>query len=76
MSKVSYTDKRPAAPQPPIVGGYCDRGTKTPAPAAAQFNRGASHPAEIKHATEQRRAHSAALSDPGRRGYAKQSPLS
>jgi hypothetical protein len=76
MSKVSHTDKTPAASQAPIIGGYCDRGTKTPAPAAAKFNQGASHPAEIKHATEQRRAHSAALSDPGRAGFTKQSPLS
>jgi hypothetical protein len=69
MSKVSYTNK-------PIVGGYCDHGVKTPAPAAARFNHGATNIAEIKHATDQRRAHSAALSDPGRKGWPKQSPFS
>jgi hypothetical protein len=76
MSKVSYTNKMPSASQTPVIGGYCDRGTKTQAPAAAKFNQGASHIAEIKHATEQRRAHSAALSDPGRAGWKPQSPLS
>jgi hypothetical protein len=76
MSKVSYTDKTPAVSQTPIVGGYCDRGTKTPAPAAARFNDGAKSREQIRQATEARRAHSAALSNPGRAGYKKQSPFS
>jgi hypothetical protein len=76
MSKVSYTDKKPAACQTPIIGGYQDRGVKTNPPQAAQFKRGAQSIEQIKHATEQRRAHSEALSNPGRAGYKRQSPLS
>jgi hypothetical protein len=59
-----------------IIGGYCDRGTKTPAPDAAKFNRGAQSIEQIKHATEARREHSNKLSDPGRAGWKPQSPLS
>jgi hypothetical protein len=76
MSKVSYTDKTPAASQAPIIGSYNSHGTKTVPPSASQFNKGATNLAEIKNATEQRRAHSAALSDPGRKGWPKHSPLS
>jgi hypothetical protein len=57
-------------------GRYNSHGTKTMPPDAAKFNRGAQLIEQIRHATGQRRAHSEALSDPGRKGWQKQSPLS
>jgi hypothetical protein len=71
-----YPDKTPSAPRPIITDGYNSHGTKTMPPDAAKFNRGAQLIEQIRHATGQRRAHSEALSDPGRKGWQKQSPLS
>jgi hypothetical protein len=77
MSKVQYsTDKRPGECPPHKVDGFNSQAAPVRPPAAAMFNRGAANLAEIKDATDQRRAHSAALSDPGRKGWPKQSPLS
>jgi hypothetical protein len=40
------------------------------------FNVGIRGQDRVEHACERRREHNAALSDPGRAGYKKQSPLS
>jgi hypothetical protein len=76
MSQPGSPDKTPSALPPIITDGYNSHGTKTTPPDAAKFKRGAQSIEQIRHATEQRRAHSAALSDPGRAGWPKQSPLS
>jgi hypothetical protein len=75
MSQPGYPSKTPTS-KPPILSVYDANGVKTRAPAASKFGVGATHIAQIKDATEQRRAHSEALSNPGRAGYKKQSPLS
>ena len=55
---------------------YTSHGTKTRPPAAAKFGDGATSLPEIQDATEQQRAHSAALSKDDRAGWPKQSPNS
>jgi hypothetical protein len=60
----------------PKIDGYNSHGVKTRSPAAAQFGVGATSLPEIQDACDQRRAHSDALSDPGRKGWEKQSPVS
>jgi hypothetical protein len=60
----------------PKIDGYNSHGVKTRPPAAAQFGVGATSLPEIQDACDQRRAHSDALSDPGRKGWEKQSPVS
>jgi hypothetical protein len=42
----------------PFVGGYDSNGGTGAPPAAARFNEGAQHRAQIEHATEARREHS------------------
>jgi hypothetical protein len=76
MSQPGYPDKKPGALPPIITGTYQSHGTKTPPPDAAKFNRGAQSIEQVRQATEQRRAHNNALSNPGRAGYKKQSPFS
>jgi hypothetical protein len=60
----------------PKIDGYNSHGVKTRPPAAAKFGVGASSLPEIADACDQRRAHSNALSDPSRKGFEKQSPVS
>jgi hypothetical protein len=74
--QAGYPDKTPAANPPIEVDGYQSMGTKTRPPAAAQFGVGATSLPEIRDACDQRRAHNEALSDPGRKGFEKQSPVS
>jgi hypothetical protein len=74
--QAGYPDKTPAAKPPIAVDGYNSQGVKTRPPAAAKFGVGATSLPEIQDATDQRRAHSESLSDPGRKGYEKQSPVS
>lgn len=59
-----------------LVDGYDSAGTKTRPPQAAIFDRGATSLPQIADATDQRREHSRQLSDPGRKGWEKQSPNS
>jgi hypothetical protein len=59
-----------------IIDGYNSHGTKTTPPDAAKFGRGATNLEQIRQATDARRQHSNQLSDPGRQGWQKQSPLS
>jgi hypothetical protein len=74
MANPGYTDKTPAQNPPIEVDGYQSMGTKTRPPAAAKAIVGATSLPEIQDATDQRRAHSAALSnDHGRKGWPKQS---
>jgi hypothetical protein len=74
--EAGYPAKKPAEKPPIVVGTYESAGTKTRPPAAARYGVGATHLAQIRDATDQRRAHNSALSDPGRAGYEKQSPKS
>jgi hypothetical protein len=60
----------------PKIDSYDSHGVKTRPPAAAKFGVGATSLPEINDALDQRRAHNSALSDPGRKGYEKQSPNS
>jgi hypothetical protein len=60
----------------PKIGSYDSHGEKTRAPQAARFDRGASSMPEIVDAINQRREHNSNLSDPGRKGWKKQSPNS
>jgi hypothetical protein len=60
----------------PKIDGYNSHGVKTRPPAAAKFGVGASSLPEINDALDQRRAHNEALSDPSRKGFEKQSPVS
>jgi hypothetical protein len=77
MSKSSYsTDRKPTECPPYAVDGYNSYTPKTVPPSAAKFNKGATSIEEIRRATEARREHSRALSDPGRKGWEKRSPLS
>jgi hypothetical protein len=77
MSKqAGYTDKAPSSNPPIEVDSYNSQGTKTRPPAAAKFGVGATSLPEIQDATDQRRAHSAALSKDDRAGWPKQSPNS
>jgi hypothetical protein len=77
MSKVQYsTDKTPVSKPPVIIGTYESHGTKTTPPNAAVLNVGIRGQDRVEHACERRREHNAALSDPGRAGDKKQSPLS
>jgi hypothetical protein len=59
-----------------IVSNYGSHGVKTTPPDAARFGRGAGGLAQIREATELRRLHNEKLSDPGRRGWEKQSRCS
>jgi len=76
VSGLPYTDKTPEKCQTPLISGYNSHGTKTTPPEASKFNKGAQSIEQIREATDARRAHNAALSDPGRKGWEKQSPLS
>ena len=56
----------------PLIGGYnTNGGTRTAPPAAARFNGGAQHRAEIEHAAEARREQSRKLGEAGARFAAK-----
>jgi hypothetical protein len=67
---------KPDTVPPHRVDGYNSQAAPVRPPQAAMFNKGARHLAEIQDACNQRRAHSAALSDPTRKGWEKRSPLS
>ena len=58
------------------IDGYNSEAAPVRPPQAAMFDKGATTLAEMQDACDQRREHSAALSDHGRAGYPKQSPNS
>jgi hypothetical protein len=58
------------------VDGFNSEAAPVRPPQAAMFDKGAASLSEIQDACDQRRAHSAALSDPSRKGLEKQSPNS
>jgi hypothetical protein len=60
----------------PLIDGYNSQAAPVTPPAAAIFNKGAATVREMQEAADRRREHSRALSDPGRKGWEKQSPLS
>jgi hypothetical protein len=69
---MSHPEKKP----PIVIGTYQSHGVKTMVPDAAVFNKGIRGQDRAEMACEVRRLHNSKLSDPSRKGWPKQSPLS
>jgi hypothetical protein len=76
MSVNYSTSKTPSEKPPTKIDGYNSQAAPVRPPQAAQFNKGATDIREVQDATDQRREHSNALSNSGRKGFEKQARFS
>jgi hypothetical protein len=74
--QAGYPTLQPTSNPPIKIDGYNSQAAPVAPPAAAIFDKGVTDEKGAQEACDKRRAHSAALSDPSRKGFEKQSPNS